>query len=187
MESWVKSAVRKLINDNAAILVSGLTIQGMNWPAAQLTKERVTAPSGKGAYLGIDVPRYWLAEGYTAANLPDQATTGFAYAEYEVEVEAFWYAQPKVGETQQFEGMGADWDKLIARIARLFYQTASFKDDSDTHTYILSRNRDPMLHRRINVEISDLTAGSGPGDRPMWYAVLRFTLAQRCVNLAKLD
>jgi len=187
MEAWVKSAVHDLIDDNSAALVSGLTIQGLSWPEAQLSKERITAAAGRGAFLGLDVPRYWLAEGYTAANLPDQAKTGFAWAEYDVELEAFWYAQPKVGETQQYEGMGADWDRFIARLVRLFYQTASLQDESATHTFILARSRDPMQHRRISVEVSDLTAQAGPGERPMWYALLRFTLAQRCVDLAALD
>ncbi|NLS77341.1 MAG: hypothetical protein GXY76_08800 [Chloroflexi bacterium] len=187
MEAWVKSAVHDLIDDNSAALVSGLTIQGLSWPEAQLSKERITAAAGRGAFLGLDVPRYWLAEGYTAANLPDQATAETAWAEYEVELEAFWYALPKVGEEQQFEGMGADWDKFIARLARLLYQTTHIRDHAATHTFVLARSRDPMQHRRVNVEVSDLTAGSGAGDRPIWYALLRFTLQQRCVDLAELD
>lgn len=186
MESWVKSAVKKLIADNAAALVSGLRIQGVAWKEAQLTKERITAPVGP-PYIAIDVPRYWLAEGYTAPNLPDQATRDFAWAEYDVEIEAFWYALPKSSEEQQYEGMGADWDTFIARIARLLYQSATIPTEDGYHTFILARSRDPMQHRRVNAETSDLTAASGPGDRPMWYAVLRFTLAQRCVDLSQLD
>jgi len=182
MDLWAKDALDTLITANASALISGLTIQGTAWATPQITREVVTAPKGNAPYIAIDIGSYWLSEFYTGQNQADLGETKYATVEYSVVVEAFWPALPKKDEGQVFEGMGADWDKFISRLVKVFYATPSFQDSTATHTFCLSRSGDPRSHRRIEVETLD---NSGE-DRPYWYSKIRFTLLQRCVDLSQL-
>jgi len=178
-EAAVKDALYSLIDDNKSTLLSGITQQGRA-RQIQLVKETL-APLQYAYYvsLAVGAMRTWEETGIQSIN----ATVGAMRAEYDCEIEVFEYAHELIGDAHAYELAGKDFDQLVARLLKLIREQSSFTSSvHGTHTFKLRETMEPSTHRRIDVDVTDLPAQTR-GGAPAFFALLSFTLEERCLDL----
>jgi hypothetical protein len=157
-DDLVKAAIKKLISDNSAALVAGLTAGPHAKVIGQLTTSRYTVPTIP-IFVWIDIPRSY--EHYDAEELGNALSAEYVVNRarrinwYDVELHIGDYASTRTGEkiggsSEQFETDVATFEVFVKRLAQLFRTNYQFQSVATDFTLEVADGGNPSRARPID-------------------------------------
>lgn len=170
-ESAVRLALKKIISNSEAQLVSGLTNQGNPRRINQITTSSLTPPNG-----------YYFISIITSENFTTNASgyrntlLGPSEASYGVVIEIADYAMFTYGEDEAYEQMDSDFQIFTDRIVSKLRESFKIIDPDTNKEYFLDQER-----RVIKTNLSEIWEDAAQY-HAMLNATITFRLNDKCTD-----
>jgi hypothetical protein len=185
----MSASLKKLIGDNSAAIVAGVSVGGVSKEIYQLTKSILTSSAGHGLHVATVVTdgREWYDTPPIKANVRRQSQQSTnEKVLYSCEFHISDYAELVQDEgpgqaNEHFETANAAFDTVVDRIVKVLRDNPNITPASGS--YIIELEDPDDESRAIEREERHYTVEDARGARDVFYSILRF----RCTTCGEPD
>lgn len=172
----VKQSIKDLIRDNQATLLSGLDKQGRERIIQTVSTSSLTPPDGY-YFIAILVPDSLEKSNPNRGVRTTRHPTSMA--EYDINIIVADEAIMRIGEEHHYEGMQEDFDEFIDRLVALIRDQNWIGSSPKLQLKRQPGEGDRQIGR---TELSGTVLDTEKNEWAGLYAILRFTLEDKCVT-----